>query len=661
MTYFRFLVIIFCFHFPLLSIGKENTDKKATLADSQLNFFKSAIKEGNRAKWASSIMYLKKINNPDAKKIIEWRWLISNDGIASKEKLKEFYLINKDWPKTNNIKKKIEAKINVSNFQKELLWFQDNPPVSGLGKIKLAEVLLKNDLLEEAKWLLKNTWINYNFNYSEEKYILKNYGKYINKNNHALRLERLIWYKSWSSANRQLRRVNKDILLLSKAKILLSRRKGNVDNAISKVPKNLKGSESLTFERVKWRRRAKLEKKSLELLAQYKGKYTMPRNWWREINYHTRKQISYGNYSKAVLILKNFNKDSNNYSAEASWLTGWLSLTFEKEPKIAYEYFKIMFNNVKTPISKARASFWAGKSAKTIGDIDSANIWLNKASKFPATFYGQLALKELNKNLYMPALEINYSKEDYTKYKSLELVRCLVLLNSIDNYKLAKIFALHLADLAKNKKEIHMLSSLLKELKLMSLSIFVGKKAIYKDMYIPSLNYPLPSKNIMDDIKENSVIPIAETLAITRQESAFNPKAVSRAGARGLMQVMPRTARLTAKKIKYKYSRSNLTKKPAYNVKIGSSYFKEMLNKFEGSYILSLAAYNAGPNRVNRWLRTNGDPRKGQIDSVTWVELIPISETRNYVQRVIEGIYMYRVILSEGNKNTIPANKIKLF
>ena len=180
-------------------------------------------------------------------------------------------------------------------------------------------------------------------------------------------------------------------------------------------------------------------------------------------------------------------------------------------------------------------------------------------------------------------------------------------------------------------------------------------------MYIPSLNYPLPNKNIMDDIRKSSVIPLAETLAITRQESAFNPKAVSRAGARGLMQVMPRTARLTAKKIKYKYNRSNLTKIPAYNVKIGSSYFKEMLNKFEGSYILSLAAYNAGPNRVLRWLKTNGDPRKGEIDSVTWVELIPINETRNYVQRVIEGIYMYRVLLSKENENSIPANKIKLF
>ncbi len=661
MTYFRFLVIIFCLQISSITLCKESLANQISLNESEAKLFKSALKEGDKKKWARSIKYIDKINNPDIKKIIEWRWLISNDGIASIKKLKEFYAINKNWPRIKNIKKKIEAKVNINDYEREILWFQENPPISGLGKIKLAEVLLKNRFINEAKWLFQNTWINYNFTYLEEKYILKNYGKYLNKNNHSLRLERLIWYKSWSSARRQLKRVNNDVMILSKAKILLSRRKGNVDAAIAKVPQALKKSESLVFERVKWRRRAKLEKKSLELLKQYKGNFTMPKSWWREINYHTRKQINYGNYNNALTILKKFNKGSNVYSVESGWLTGWLSFTYQKKPEVAYEYFKIMFDNVKTPISKARASFWAGKSSKSIGDNDTANIWFTRAAEFPATFYGQLAIKALNKSLLIPETMINFTKEDYEQYKSLELVRCLILLKNVENKKLARIFAMHLADIANTQNEIYMLATLLKELKLISLSIFVGKKATYKNIYIPSLNFPLPSDKLMKDFKKNSVIPLAETLAIARQESAFNHKAISRAGARGLMQVMPRTARLTAKKINYKYKRSNLTKNPAYNIKIGSAYFKEMLNKFEGSYILSLAAYNAGPNRVLRWLKTNGDPRKGEVDPVTWIELIPISETRNYVQRVIEGIHTYRVLLNKDSTKSIPANKIKLF
>ena len=661
MTYFKILVIIIYLLFCSFSLSNDKKGSENIISKEELKIFKLALKDGNRAKWTRSIKHIKKIQNEDARKIIEWRWLISSDGIASKSKLKDFYNSNQNWPRIKNIQKKIETKINVKNFENEMVWFQENPPITGLGKIKLAEVLLINKFNKEAEWLFNNTWKNHSFNLSEEKYILKNYGKLIGKQTHNKRIERLIWVKSWSSARRQLNRVDKNVMLLSKAKILLSRRRGNVDNAIAAIPSELRTSESLVFERIKWRRRAQLESKSLELLMNYKGQYSMPKYWWREINFHVRKQISYGNYDNAIAVLKRFNKGSDDYSSESSWLIGWLSLTFLKNPEVAYEYFKIMFYKVKTPISKARASFWAGKAAKTLGDKNSAATWFNRASAFPATFYGQLAVKELGKNLYLPSEISNFTKKDYEEYKNLELTRCLILLNKTGSYKLSRVFAMRLVELAKSKKEIHMLASLLKEIELVSLSIFVGKKSIYKDIYIPTLNFPIPNNKLLEDIKSSSVLPLAETLAITRQESAFNPRAISRAGARGLMQVMPRTARLTAKKINYKYNRANLTKKPSYNVKIGSSYFKEMLKNFNGSYILSLAAYNAGPNRVKRWLKVNGDPRKGEVDPVTWIELIPITETRNYVQRVIEGMYMYRVILNNGGKKTLPANKIKLF
>ena len=220
---------------------------------------------------------------------------------------------------------------------------------------------------------------------------------------------------------------------------------------------------------------------------------------------------------------------------------------------------------------------------------------------------------------------------------------------------------MHLAAQAKNTKDILMLSKILNDFNQVSFSIFVGKKAIYNNIYIPSLNFPVPNTELMNLINKNTEIPLPVTLAITRQESAFDVKAKSRAGARGLMQLMPRTARITAKKNNYKYKRIYLTSRPAYNVRIGSFYFKEMLNKFNGSYVLALAAYNAGPSRVNRWLKTYGDPRKNEIDPVTWMELIPISETRNYVQRVIEGIYMYRMLVKNEKNLTSPIKQLKLF
>ena len=660
MPYFRIFII---FSLQVLFINLLNADDKysKSLNLNEEKIFKLSLKSGDQKKWARSIKGIEKINDKVARKIIIWRWLIADDGVSSKKDLENFYQSSTTWPKINKVKAKIESKKVTNDIKKTLDWFQENPPITPIAKIKLSEILIKNNFIEEGNWLLKEAWVNNSFSYSEEKYILKSYKNIITNSENTKRLENLIWKRQWSSANRQLKRVSSDIKQFSIAKIKLSRRRGNVDQAIKNVPKSLINEESLIYERVKWRRKARLEKPSLELLLSYHGEYSYPKKWWREINYHTRKQLSYKNYKLATKILEQYNLSSKDYLSEAQWLAGWLSLTFNKDPKSAYKYFSKMFLEVKTPISKARASYWAGKASEELGNKEDLKIWYERAAAFPATFYGQLALKKLNRELFLPSQSIEFNQNEFKKFKENELVRALILLLQVENRKLSRIFAMHLVTQAKNTKDILMLSKILNDFNQVSFSIFVGKKAIYNNIYIPSLNFPVPDTELMNLINKNTEIPLPVTLAITRQESAFDIKAKSRAGARGLMQLMPRTARITAKKNNYKYKRIYLTSRPAYNVKIGSFYFKEMLNKFNGSYVLALAAYNAGPSRVNRWLKTYGDPRKNEIDPVTWMELIPISETRNYVQRVIEGIYMYRMLVKNEKNLTSPIKQLKLF
>lgn len=647
----------------VLFINLLNADDKysKSLNLNEEKIFKLSLKSGDQKKWARSIKGIEKINDKVARKIIIWRWLIADDGVSSKKDLENFYQSSTTWPKINKVKAKIESKKVTNDIKKTLDWFQENPPITPIAKIKLSEILIKNNFIEEGNWLLKEAWVNNSFSYSEEKYILKSYKNIITNSENTKRLENLIWKKQWSSANRQLKRVSSDIKQFSIAKIKLSRRRGNVDQAIKNVPKSLINEESLIYERVKWRRKARLEKPSLELLLSYNGEYSYPKKWWREVNYHTRKQLSYKNYKLATKILEQYNLSSKDYLSEAQWLAGWLSLTFNKDPKSAYKYFSKMFLEVKTPISKARASYWAGKASEELGNGEDLKIWYERAAAFPATFYGQLALKKLNRELFLPSQSIEFNQNEFKKFKENELVRALILLLQVENRKLSRIFAMHLVTQAKNTKDILMLSKILNDFNQVSFSIFVGKKAIYNNIYIPSLNFPVPDTELMNLINKNTEIPLPVTLAITRQESAFDIKAKSRAGARGLMQLMPRTARITAKKNNYKYKRIYLTSRPAYNVKIGSFYFKEMLNKFNGSYVLALAAYNAGPSRVNRWLKVYGDPRKNEIDPVTWMELIPISETRNYVQRVIEGIYMYRMLVKNEKDLNSPIKQLKLF
>ena len=660
MPYFRIFII---FSLQVLFINLLNADDKysKSLNLNEEKIFKLSLKSGDQKKWARSIKGIEKINDKVARKIIIWRWLIADDGVSSKKDLENFYQSSTTWPKINKVKAKIESKKVTNDIKKTLDWFQENPPITPIAKIKLSEILIKNNFIEEGNWLLKEAWVNNSFSYSEEKYILKSYKNIITNSENTKRLENLIWKRQWSSANRQLKRVSSDIKQFSIAKIKLSRRRGNVDQAIKNVPKSLINEESLIYERVKWRRKARLEKPSLELLLSYHGEYSYPKKWWREVNYHTRKQLSYKNYKLATKILEQYNLSSKDYLSEAQWLAGWLSLTFNKDPKSAYKYFSKMFLEVKTPISKARASYWAGKASEELGNREDLKIWYERAAAFPATFYGQLALKKLNRELFLPSQSIEFNQNEFKKFKENELVRALILLLQVENRKLSRIFAMHLVTQAKNTKDILMLSKILNDFNQVSFSIFVGKKAIYNNIYIPSLNFPVPDTELMNLINKNTEIPLPVTLAITRQESAFDIKAKSRAGARGLMQLMPRTARITAKKNNYKYKRIYLTSRPAYNVKIGSFYFKEMLNKFNGSYVLALAAYNAGPSRVNRWLKTYGDPRKNEIDPVTWMELIPISETRNYVQRVIEGIYMYRMLVKNEKDLNSPIKQLKLF
>ena len=660
MSYFKYLVILISFflHFHIKSSDIISFDN-LYLSKNDLEIFKASLKEGDKTKWKRSLISSKKINNKVAKKIIKWRWLVARDGLTNIETLKKFYLENKNWPQQNKIKEKIEAKISISNDKVEMLWFQDNPPKSGIGKIKLAEMLIKNNFQNEGYWLLNEAWKEHTFSYSEEKYIMSKFKNKISKDSHNHRMEELIWKRSWGSARRQLKRVDNDIKLFSTAKINLSRRRGNVDNAIRKVPKKYLLSESLIYERVKWRRRAKLEKSSFELLLSYQGKITKPDRWWREVNYHSRKQMSYKNYKSSINLLKNYNDNANIFSYKSSWLAGWLSLTFEKDPKTAYENFTKMFENVRTPISKARSSFWAGKSAEIAGDSNAASLWYDRAAAFPSTFYGQLAIKKNGEKFFIPDINQNISENDINIFLKNPLIEALIILKQANNKKLFKIFTRQIIRDLENTKDTILLIKFLNQINKTSLAIYTGRKAIYKNIYLPSLNFPLPNKKLLETYKKDSYIPLNVALAITRQESAFEISAISRAGARGLMQLMPRTARITAKKINHKYIRKNLTSNPSYNIKLGTFYFKEMLNKFNGSYVLALASYNAGPNRVKRWLKTYGDPRKNEIDQVTWIELIPISETRNYVQRVLEGIYMYGVILNK--EENVTSDHVKFF
>lgn len=277
------------------------------------------------------------------------------------------------------------------------------------------------------------------------------------------------------------------------------------------------------------------------------------------------------------------------------------------------------------------------------------------ASSYGTSFYGQLAAQKQDKSLVTLRTSPEVTTADKRAFQANRLAKIAYLLHKVDNHFLAKKFLQQAIDNAKTPGEQYLIAQLGVTLKRPDYTITAAKKSTARLAIFPDMLYPVLDN--IKDVRGNRITEPEKALifSIIRQESIFNPDAKSHAGARGLMQLMPSTARQVAKKHKLKYRQKWLTSDPTYNLTLGSHYLNTLLKEFDGSYILAIASYNAGPNNVKKWIKRFGDPRtfKKAEKVIDWMELIPFPETQNYVQRVIENLQLYRHILGNGSAMTV--------
>jgi soluble lytic murein transglycosylase len=421
-----------------------------------------------------------------------------------------------------------------------------------------------------------------------------------------------------------------------------------VDSAIGKVPAKFKNDIGLKYDRLKWRRRRGRLDPSLEILFNTPNdptKLVRPDMWWKERAILTRSLIYKKKYAKAYKVASNHSMIDGPDYANAEWLSGWIALTFLDDPSMALQHFKNFYNNVGYPISLSRGSYWIARTYKIMKNKQKSDEWLSEASKYLNTYYGQLAFVEITP-------EKSFSLEDQSKptekfekeFKKNSLVKTVQLLKELDKAKYAKDFLKHLALLNIDEGSEILAGKLAVDIERYDYAIQIAKQASYEKRFYNELNYPIIQT---PKIVNQKTMPKPELiLAVIRQESEFDQKANSYAGARGMMQLMTYTAKLVAKQAKLPYSKSRLKSDPNYNIKLGSYYLGSLLEEYEGSYPFALAAYNAGPKRVKFWKKVNGNPQKSEIHYIDWIELIKFKETRNYVQRVLENINVYRYILA---------------
>lgn len=402
----------------------------------------------------------------------------------------------------------------------------------------------------------------------------------------------------------------------------------------------------MLFERARWRRRARTGT-ATELLLEIDGN-DVPAEardiLWRERHLAVRTALKRKQYRTAYKLSAPHGMTRGKEFAEAEWTAGWIALRFIDRPEDALTHFESLEAGVSTPISLARARYWRGRALERLGRRDEALAAYNSASEHIHTYYGQLAAERIGttqiafEGVGLP------TEVERQSFNARPLVKAIQLLAEAGKSREARRFSYHLDNSFTSAMDAVLLLDLGRSLHMPDLGVRGGKESLANGIFAPEAAYPVISYPLLTKPR----VETAYVLALSRQETELNPRAISGANARGLMQLLPSTARTQARREGLPYRSSWLTDDPAYNMSLGAAHLDDLLDRFNGSYIMAAAAYNAGAGRPARWIREYGDPRTGEIDPVDWVELIPFSETRNYVQRILENTQVYRHRLNEA-------------
>ena len=624
--------------------------KSQILSKKDFKIAKSVFKAIDEKKWQTALKLSNKAKDKSLSKLVNYLYLIKTSNGATFYDYASFINVNPNYPRINRLRYLAEHKINLktSSPNSILRWFGKEDPFSSFGKIKLGEIYVQQGDKELGVKLIKEGWIQARLSKAQLRYLRKKYKKIISVDDNIKRADWHAWEGKHWDVQRMLRYLPKEETLLYRARQLLMSRSYGVDEAIKKVPERLKNDIGLQYDRLKWRRRRGRLDPSLEILFKAPkdpAKLKRPDIWWKERAILTRSLIYKKKYPTAYKVSSNHSLSDGPEYAEAEWLSGWIALTFLDDPNLAINHFKNFYNNVGYPISLSRGAYWLGKSYKKIRNEEKSKEWFKESSKYLTTYYGQLAFVELYpKESFALESQIKVSEKFENEFNKNPLIKTILLLKELDKAKYSKDFLKHLATLNVEKGSEILAGQLAINIGRYDYAIQIAKKASYEKRFFNEINYPVIQT---PKIVNQKTMPKSElVLAVIRQESEFDQKANSYAGARGLMQLMTYTAKLVAKQAKLPYVKSKLKSDPYYNIQLGSYYLAGLLEEYEGSYPFALSAYNAGPRRVKYWKKINGNPQKDQIGYVDWVELIKFKETRNYVQRVLENINVYRYILA---------------
>lgn len=595
------------------------------------------------------------ISDPVAQKVAEWVFLRSDGNGASAERYRAFITANPGWPSVNFLRRRGEAALWDDNRDDAtvLNWFANEEPLSAKGHLVLARALLARGDRNGAARQVRATWHDDVFSKDVEARALEMFAPLLTAGDHKLRMDDLLFTSDSAGALRAAQRVGSAQVAIAKARIAVDNKAGNAKALLDAVPREAQSDPSYLFGRIQYLRRADKIAEAAQFMQSAPrdpARLGNPDEWWIERRVIARKLLDLGDYRTAYVIARDAGLPTRDvYKTEQEFTAGWIALRFLNDPSTALRHFQRIGVGSSNPTHLARAGYWQGRAYEALGHTQEARAAYQAGAMHSTSYYGQLARARLG----LPQIALRDAPPS-ARGRSYEVVRALELLYALDERDLA---ATMLVDLADRVDEIDVLTALAeatarnKDARGM---LIVGKGALNRGYPFDHYAYPvsgIPAFQTIGPEVERGLVH-----AIARQESAFNPRVISPAKAMGLMQVTPPAARTITRRFGASYDPKRLLSDPSYNAMLGAAELGALVNDFRGSYILTFIGYNAGRGRVRDWIERYGDPRDPKVDPVDWVERIPFSETRNYVQRIMENVQVYRARFGGGSGLRIEAD-----
>ena len=626
--------------------GERRAAMFRALSPFDHELFGRAVQLADHGDWSGARGLAQQGRDPTAQRIIEWGYLLDRNSGAPFAEVAQFLKEHPDWPARETLYARAEAAMPAGMDPTSVIaWFGDREPRTGMGKVRLGEALIDSGSAARGQALIREAWIDDNFQPDQESYVISRHGDLLGPDVAFQRVERLLFRDHLAATRQELARLSPESRRLAEVRLDLHEHPSLGEREIAGLPGALRDDPGLLVDEVAlYRERNDFSSISalLERVPASRFANWSPTRWWSKLNQDARTALRLG-FDRAayrIAAAAALPRDASEYP-DAELLAGWIALRRLGEPRLALTHFQNLIAVATHPVTRSRAHYWAARALEAVSETAAAAQEFRAAATDPPTFYGQLALMHLESS---PLLHLETTPTDtaggHELFEHDFLVPAIRVLADLGLEALLREFAAQDADLHPDAQHLKLLMEDLVRMGYREVAVRVAKTASYDGYRFYDYSHPVipvPRYIGAGIAPENALV-----LAIIRQETEFDPAAVSVAGARGLMQIMPDVARQTAEKTGLGYRPGDLTSDVTYNMELGTAQLAHDLSVWDGSYLMAAAAYNAGLGNVHKWVVAFGDPRDPRIDPLDWIQEIPFSETRNYVERVLENVEVYR-------------------